>query len=1255
MASGKGSASHILGFDPTEIYGQSAALATLLIGVDTDPAVGRTVALILMCRLQNGKPAFDRVALIAPPVAAWGRTDEEIIALVLQGASDLQGSFPSAEDAGLIKERVMIRRCENVDAASAIAQVECSSADFILVPMAEIYRDARAVGGVSYGRATALLAEDVWVPQVTAWLPDCIEHARNNGSVIMFSIPGRPVIRDANKAAIDAICSLDVATLGSEEEVRRLNFVAERMQGWVGLAQLGRVEEVLAQIDESDLKEEEKRELRIQLLYRGKERERAASEIRDLLRSGIEVAAENALRFGWMAQEGGDVDSAKTLIRLGIDEVVQESYLSRALGSCVWLDDSELEVLAYERLRSLYPASDYLEEYRIGLLLRWSREVSGDRVGSVIANVSLTGYFDHIATLLGEVSADGVEALVEVSEPWPTEQRDLARLCGANRLLTLHEASQAIALAMRTSVEGRYARRTNWMLIAALRRVLLERTEAHEAEFYDQSFHRLRDYVATYPDDPELRENFRGLFSVEASGNRGLDLLVRQTVDMASRAVTVIAIRSEVEPASPEQFQDFMTRAFQWMDRVGVFDASSAKLPSEVIAGDAGALLEVTSNAVDYLVEDWEPEKSEGVERLAYVGAMLAKEVPDTISDIHMFRLVASRLAMDGKVQRSRDLAEQILELPGSSKTRIRSAWGAYADLYQRSRHPEDALIGLSSAFAIDVPVEASTLWWETYTLFRCLRDVGRFGFARKLLEPLKRLQEIVADNPAGRARMRSLELGVRLRDKSELNLGVLEQVVAEAAEHWLSVRDSSDEQIPALALLVQSMGLLERAGGVISSQVHDIKIAAMAQVTAEDRAYLEAISAAHPTIEDAVRLHNRIEVARHADDAPGDLLAAELAARRILSAPALSAEHAATAIELLADRELDCSASERLMDMNWPLRYLHEIRPATGAAIMMGLDIDNELTMLTSTEQGDVVQRVTRTAGSFGEELSTWSEKYPLRYGEIQREEGNNEFFVSMGLVEMPLPELPRLVVVGEPALLQIPLNLMTKHDSFFGQHHAVGYVPSLTWLHSARTRPRITRSRRVAWISDPGETVDNSALAAVIQRTDEAFQGHGFDVDTGGKLPQSLANAQIAVIAAHGSVGVDGRFLHRVSDERELVISPRVLTQALAGTELVILFICSGGRVDRHPHANTAIGLPKLLLLAGSRVVIASPWPVTPIISGYWLETFMAEWEQGKTVLDATFIANAQVDAKFGYVPQYSMAMTAYGDVMLTKLPAQ
>ncbi|WP_330970676.1 hypothetical protein, partial [Lysobacter sp. A3-1-A15] len=110
----------------------------------------------------------------------------------------------------------------------------------------------------------------------------------------MFSIPGLLVMRDANKAAIEAIYDLAVANFGYDGEVQQNAFVAENMQHWAALSETGRAEEALAQIEASDLSAGLKRQLRIQVLFRGKERGRAAEEIRALLASGVKMPAENA-------------------------------------------------------------------------------------------------------------------------------------------------------------------------------------------------------------------------------------------------------------------------------------------------------------------------------------------------------------------------------------------------------------------------------------------------------------------------------------------------------------------------------------------------------------------------------------------------------------------------------------------------------------------------------------------------------------------------------------------------------------------------------------------------------------------------------------------------------------------------------------------------------------------------------------------------------------------------------------------------
>ena len=49
--------------------------------------------------------------------------------------------------------------------------------------------------------------------------------------------------------------------------------------------------------------------------------------------------------------------------------------------------------------------------------------------------------------------------------------------------------------------------------------------------------------------------------------------------------------------------------------------------------------------------------------------------------------------------------------------------------------------------------------------------------------------------------------------------------------------------------------------------------------------------------------------------------------------------------------------------------------------------------------------------------------------------------------------------------------------------------------------------------------------------------------------------------------------------------------VSDALSNVGVVILFVCSGGRLDAHPNENTTIGLTKQLLGKGCRAVIAPP----------------------------------------------------------------
>jgi len=142
------------------------------------------------------------------------------------------------------------------------------------------------------------------------------------------------------------------------------------------------------------------------------------------------------------------------------------------------------------------------------------------------------------------------------------------------------------------------------------------------------------------------------------------------------------------------------------------------------------------------------------------------------------------------------------------------------------------------------------------------------------------------------------------------------------------------------------------------------------------------------------------------------------------------------------------------------------------------------------------------------------------------------------------------------------------------------------------------------------------------------------------------------MAIITAHSQLMPDKKYFHRIADDGALQESPIELADALEDVELVILFVCSGGRVDRHPIYSTTVGLPKMLLNKGCRTVIASPWPLESLAPGTWLSAFMESWDSGATAMDACHHANLQVASRRDGEPQVSLAMTVYGDPLLANV---
>jgi hypothetical protein len=161
-----------------------------------------------------------------------------------------------------------------------------------------------------------------------------------------------------------------------------------------------------------------------------------------------------------------------------------------------------------------------------------------------------------------------------------------------------------------------------------------------------------------------------------------------------------------------------------------------------------------------------------------------------------------------------------------------------------------------------------------------------------------------------------------------------------------------------------------------------------------------------------------------------------------------------------------------------------------------------------------------------------------------------------------------------------------------------------------------------------------------------------HRIATKTESDTPNDLAGAELAIVAAHGGILPEGRYFQVVADDVDLRITSAGLANVLRGAEMAILFVCSGGRFDRHPFANTTVGLARDLLNRGCRTVIASPWPLDTRVPSHWLPRFLQVWEAGASAIDANFEANKAVERVMGNAPARCLAMTVFGDALLQKL---
>lgn len=789
-----------------------------------------------------------------------------------------------------------------------------------------------------------------------------------------------------------------------------------------------------------------------------------------------------------------------------------------------------------------------------------------------------------------------------------------------------------------------------------------------DVELYKAPLTAVITHLGQHPQDADLRAHLLKTLSVERAGSIGLPLLASVTLDFTLSAPSPAAEPEEIEEASEEEIKEFFQRMRAWVSGgMGLVDPR-VPFPSSVAGPNAAQLARYMLGHIERGAPRASTEEAlQECEFLLHCIPPMVSNVPEGVDDIHAIRTVACKYALLGAHQLARDRAELVMEIGNGSPQRRRLAWAAYADIYLRTRSIPDALIGLACAASTQAQLPGSDLYQEVYALVRVTRDIGLIEIAEGVMNACRELYAGLGMSEIMKHRLDATALSLRLRKVAANDVVGLGQLLDDCQVALIDAIRLEDELSVTGFMFAQVATTYESAGGQVSTETSALKNKVLELLGQDASTMLRAVSTTKPTASDLLELHKLTTGARYADDAPGDAFSVHIAAQRLLRAEnaQVTPQEAFLAAELLTDKGLTQASAPPVLTANSPLQYAQDLAQRGYAVLMVAFDDKRELVAAIADSTGAYVARPAVLAEPAELRLATWSETYPYRYGLIEprkmqedertkrkREVGDGEFYSSMTQFEVPVPQGDKILVVTEPEAAQLAFNLVLKDGEFLGYSRALGMVPSLAWLAEVRQRPRDPGvDRRIAWISEGRSSEELQTMEVVRATIEVPLEAHGVALDTSTSLPRAAQGAQMGIVVAHGQLNSDQRFFQRVVDEGQLKEAPDDLADALADTELVILFVCSGGRVDVHPLVSTTLGLPKTLLNSGCRTVIASPWPLEALAPGIWLPKFLEKWEEGATAMDACHAANLHVASRREREPQVSLAMTVYGDPLLTK----
>ncbi|MAY26044.1 MAG: hypothetical protein CMK02_07090 [Polycyclovorans sp.] len=1219
---------------------------------------------------QDGALAVRNIILVHPPGTDNEADFEEALREEIRGTFvRWRGTALDESEERALAKRLQVTATRDMQASSVLSVIEAAPAcTAIIVTQGALYRtpDADGLAPIAAESAVAM-PEDFWVPHFNALCQRAIGAAGQSETYVALDAGEEWPARESHRKLLLSIDSCGV--ISGEVKDSPDAVLATRIDDWNAKIAAGKVGAVLSEIDAlPSTLDRSKPLLRLQALEKVGYYPMVLDELRNRPELTEGLPPTIALQVASIAFASGAPDIARTLLSNTRLEGLPPERLESALllAERTRVDDvlARCKIL----LTAMYPPSLALREVRINELFA-KRQYSD--LAHLLAESTSDG--ERTAAEMYGIVAEALQgettdyaAILQAIESRVPSQKDLTKRVLGREALLNGQPAQALETILPDSENAEIEEATASSILAALERVVLTRDDKGrigvDPDTASIAISHVLRYVAHHPADGSMRIRLVDVMSAQSMGGLGLAVLATLVLRFARepsipRPAPKLGNRSAT--SSPEDVLAFMRVALPWLSDNGPIYLGRTTLPESLLTGPPDGLIE----GAKLLLAHYDPVVSAtDAETFGMLIAAAISIVPhgtDKNADLTIIRIAAVRFALASHFQKARDYAEHALQLAGADPCRVRLAWLCFSDVYQRTGEIIQGFVAIACGLSADRLATSEQVWYESVLLFRITRDLRMIPFAISFLEAGRAALQNLGVLDKYEQRIETLILQARFLENGAGGQAAVEDLFAPIVANAQAVLERHDEPEPVAALLSEAIRQSTIQGGTVPSEARDVLKQLVERCSQSQSAIIAAIGAESPSADQVLTVARQIEAAMQADDTAYDVRSLVILAERLLASAEASGDPwtAVFAIELMADHAISLPTSangpawQSPHQIRQPGELAAELSDSTGLPlVMIGMD-SRGLLLRTTAADGTLHTPVCETSETFSENrLDNWSQEFPFRYGIDMQ--AMNLFYTStegIGVSEL----LERAVLVMSAELQPYPANLLRLGNELAGFSRRLAVVPSLAWLESARTAQPSANTRHVAWIPTTGPTEGSATLTTVADRIRDPLAKYGVALDEGAIIPADLRGAELAIVTAHGGLIPEGRFFQVVQDDANLKASSAELADALSGVGVVILFVCSGGRMDKHPMANTTLGLVRQLLSNGCTSVVASPWPLDSRVPSYWIPIFLELWHSGSSVIDAVFDANANVRGKFSGEPRDCLAMHLYGDPLRRKIP--